>query len=219
MACFLLVTNVQACPCRFPRLYCTVTRSLHRRQDENEVISALTGFSIDHVLTGLSLPSGSALSNQLGISGIPSLNSSQIYGKWDNDGAVGEGEGEDYEDEVNRELEEEEEEEEGESFVKTEVESPKASNLQEKRVRTVRRLVERPKTVYERFPMFEKNKILDFTELFKGYTGTKPRVMRRPLQSTLMPIWSKSALNLTIPQWKRSIPSGKTCPRRFWKLL
>ncbi|ETW87080.1 hypothetical protein HETIRDRAFT_468878 [Heterobasidion irregulare TC 32-1] len=148
--------------------------------DENEVISALTGFSIDHVLTGLSLPSGSALSNQLGISGIPSLNSSQIYGKWDNDGAVGEGEGEDYEDEVNRELEEEEEEEE--SFVKTEVESPKASNLQKKRVRIVRRFVERPKTVYERFPMFEKNKILDFTELFKGYTGTKPRVMRRPLQ-------------------------------------
>jgi transcription initiation factor TFIID subunit 1, fungi type len=139
----------------------------------------LTGFSLDHILSDLSLPSA-GLSNKLGISGIPTLSSSQIYNdKWDEeDGAVGAGEGEDFEDEVDRELKEEEEEEDP---VKMEVMSPTAP-LKERRVRVVRRLVERPKTVYERFPSFEKNKVLDFTELFQGFAVNKSRVVRRPLQ-------------------------------------
>jgi transcription initiation factor TFIID subunit 1, fungi type len=140
----------------------------------------LTGFSLDHLLTDLSLPSA-GLSNKLGISGIPTLSSSQIYNdKWDQeDGAVGAGEGEDFEDEVDRELKEEEEEEE--EPVKMEVVSPMAPPKQQ-RVRVVRRLVERPKTVYERFPSYEKNKVLDFTELFRGFAVNKSRVVRRPLQ-------------------------------------
>ena len=73
-------------------------------QDENNIISALTGFSLDHVLTGLQLPSGENLSNQLGISGIPTLNAKQIYNdKWDDSDIIGAEEGEDWEDEVNRE--------------------------------------------------------------------------------------------------------------------
>ncbi|KAI0308313.1 TAF1 transcription initiation factor TFIID subunit TAF1 [Multifurca ochricompacta] len=147
--------------------------------NEDDAVSALTGFSLDHVLSGLSLPRA-GLSNQLGISGIPTLSSSQIYNdKWDgDDGAVGAGEGEDFEDEVDREIKEEEEEEEP---VKMEVMSPVAP-LKQRRVRVVRRLVERPKTVYERFPSFEKDKILDFTELFQGFAVKKSRVVRRPLQ-------------------------------------
>jgi len=148
-------------------------------QDESDAISALTGFSLDHVLSGLSLPSGSGLSNQLGISGLPSLSSNQIYSeKWDEDGAVGAGEGEDYEDEVDREIEEEEDEV---TPVKQEVVSPLTNLLKERRVRIVKRLVERPKSVYERFPSFDKDKILDFTELLKGYAVKKPRVVKRPL--------------------------------------
>jgi hypothetical protein len=49
-----------------------------------------------------------------------------------------------------------------------------------KRVKVIKRLVERPKSVYERFPTFEKDKVLDFTELFKGYTVSKSRVSKRP---------------------------------------
>ena len=146
---------------------------------QDDAVSALTGFSLDHVLSDLSIPS-TGLSNKLGISGIPTLSSSQIYNeKFDNDdGAVGAGEGEDFEDEVDRELKEEEEEDEP---VKMESMSPVAP-FKQRRVRVIRRLVERPKTVYERFPSFEKNKVLDFTELFQGFAVKKSRVVKRPIQ-------------------------------------
>ena len=146
---------------------------------QDDAVSALTGFSLDHVLSDLSIPS-TGLSNKLGISGIPSLSSSQIYNeKWvKDDGAVGAGEGEDFEDEVDRELKEEEEEDDP---VKMEFMSPVAP-FKQRRVRVVRRLVERSKTVYERFPSFEKNKVLDFTELFQGFAVTKSRVVKRPIQ-------------------------------------
>ena len=146
---------------------------------QDDAVSALTGFSLDHVLSDLSIPS-TGLSNKLGISGIPTLSSSQIYNeKWkEDDGAVGAGEGEDFEDEVDRELKEEEEDEP----VKMEFMSPLAPFKQRRRVRIVRRFVERPKTVYERFPAFEKNKVLDFTELFQGFAVKKSRVVKRPIQ-------------------------------------
>ncbi len=94
--------------------------------------------------------------------------------------AVGPGEGQDWEDEVDRELAEEGDEQVGQ--VKTEIESPVMGQKQ-KRKRIVRRLVERPKTVYERFPMFEKDKILDFTELFRGANVYRSRVSKRPFDS------------------------------------
>jgi transcription initiation factor TFIID subunit 1, fungi type len=80
---------------------------------------------------------------------------------------------------VDRELKEEEEEEEP---VKMEFMSPLAPFKQPRRVRVIRRLVERPRTVYERFPSFEKNKVLDFTELFQGFAVKKSRVVKRPIQ-------------------------------------
>lgn len=152
----------------------------HLLQDETDVISTLTGFSLNNVLQGLSLPTGSGLTSSLGITGLPALDVSQIYNdKWDEDEeAVGVDQGEDYEDEVDRELE-------NESFagdvVKLEAQSPVSMRLKEKRVRIVKRLVERPRTVYERFPGFEKDKVLDFSDLFKGYTGKKSRITKRPL--------------------------------------
>lgn len=153
-------------------------------QNETDVISTLTGFSLNNVLSGLDLPTGPGLSNQLGISGVAGFTANQIYNdKWETDpDAVGPGEGEDWEDEVDRELEAEDSDEEGP--VKMEAESPPQVGPKEKRTRIVRRLVERPKTVYERFPTFEKNKILNFTELFKGYTTHRSRVSKRPFQGT-----------------------------------
>ena len=77
---------------------------------------------------------------------------------------------------MDRELAEEEEEDIGP--VKMEVVSPTMGH-RPKRKRIVRRRVERPKTVYERFPTFERDKVLDFTELFKGYTVPKSRISKR----------------------------------------
>lgn len=143
------------------------------------MILTLTGFSLNSVLSGLSLSTGD-LPNSLGISGLSSLDAKQIYNdKWDDD-AVGADQGEDLEDEVNKEFENEM----PEDFVKMEVQSPVGMRPTEKRVRIVKRLVERPKTVYERFPAFEKDKVLDFSELFKGYTVKKSRITKRPLQGT-----------------------------------
>lgn len=177
---------------------------------QDDAVSALTGFSLDHVLSDLSIPS-TGLSNQLGISGIPTLSSSQIYNnKWDEDeGAVGAGEGEDFEDEVDRELKEEEEEEEP---VKMEAVSPVAP-FKQRRVRVIRRLVERPKTVYERFPSFEKNKVLDFTELFQGFAVKKSRVVKRPLQCMCSYVYS--LLTNVGLQWNRSTPRRGTFLRTF----
>ncbi|EIW86914.1 TAF1 transcription initiation factor TFIID subunit TAF1 [Coniophora puteana RWD-64-598 SS2] len=151
-------------------------------QEENDVISTLTGFSLDNVLAGLSLPTGTGrLPSSLGISGLPSLDASQIYSeRWDDDDAVGAGEGEDYEDEVDREMQDEDP---YESAVKMEVQSPISLRPKQRRTRLVKRLVERPKTVYERFPAFEKDKVLNFSELFKGYTVTKSRLSKRALQA------------------------------------
>ncbi|KIK94115.1 hypothetical protein PAXRUDRAFT_828325 [Paxillus rubicundulus Ve08.2h10] len=149
-------------------------------QAENDVISTLTGFSLDNILQGLSLPTGIGLTSSLGITGLPALDSAQIYNeKWDDEEeAVGADQGEDYEDEVDRELENETLDGD---VVKVEVQSPVAMRSSKKRVRVVKRLVERPKTVYERFPGFEKDWILDFSDLFKGYTRKKLRITKRPL--------------------------------------
>jgi transcription initiation factor TFIID subunit 1, fungi type len=147
-------------------------------KEETDIISTLTGFGLDNVLSGLDLPSGPALSNRLGISGLTGITKQQIYNEtWDDDGAIGAGEGEDWEEEVDRELEEEQESDG--AIVKTELESPRMGR-KEKNKRIIRRLVERPKTVYERFPTFERDKVLDFTELFKGYTVPKSRISKRP---------------------------------------
>lgn len=153
-------------------------------QDENDAISALTGFSISHVLGDLALPGTDQLSNRLGISGIPTLNSNQIYSdKWDEDDVVGPEQGQDWEDEIDREMREEEESDE--TSIKQEVHSPGGLRQKQKRIRVVKRLVERPKSVYERFPAFEKDKILDFSELFKGYAVRKSRLSKRPYQGEL----------------------------------
>lgn len=147
-------------------------------QDENDAISALTGFSLNHVLDGLQLPAGTNLTNQLGISGIPTLSSSQIYkDEWDDeDDAIGADQGEDLEAEIDKEMQEEAEQDR--MSVKREVMSP-GLQLKQKRTRIIKRLVERPKSVYELFPSFDKDKILDFTEILKGNTTRKSRLGKR----------------------------------------
>ena len=183
------------------------------------MIATLTGFSLDNVLSGLDLPTGPGLSNQLGITGVPSINAKQIYNdKWDEDEeVVGPGEGEDFEDEVDRELAEEDEQA---GPVKMEVESPRVGPKQ-KRKRVIRRLVERPKTVYERFPTFEKDMVLDFTELFKGVTIHKSRISKRPFTST----WRRHPLCLANDMLTRFAivesvyPRKKDVPKNFLQAI
>jgi transcription initiation factor TFIID subunit 1 len=152
-------------------------------KDENDAISALTGFSINHVLGDLSLPAGSGLTNRLGISGLPTLNAEQIYSdKWEKDDeAVGPEQGQDWEDVIDRELREEEDVEP----TNMRQDDLTTTRRKERRTRIIKRLVERPKTVYERFPAFERGKVLDFSELFKGYTVHKSRLSKRPYQGRL----------------------------------
>jgi transcription initiation factor TFIID subunit 1, fungi type len=143
------------------------------------VFGSLSGFGLGSVLGSLDLPSGSGLNNQLGIPGVGGRN----FEDWDDDGAVGRGEGQDWEDEVARELAEEDGKPGPDAaVVKAEARSPEATlfPIKERRVRVVRRLVERPKTVYERFPGFENDKILDFTQMFRGQAPRKSRVSKRP---------------------------------------
>ena len=131
----------------------------------------------------MSLPSGSNLTGRLGISGIPNLSSGEIYNEqWDDDddGAVGRGAGKDYEDEVDAELQDDQED----FDVKMEEEDAFQEERPPKRMKVVTRLVERPKTVYERYPTFEKGKVLDFTELLKGFSTHKPRISKRPFHGT-----------------------------------
>ena len=88
---------------------------------------------------------------------------------------VGRGAGKDYEDEVDAELKDDHED--------FDVKMEEEDVLEErppKRMKLVTRLVERPKTVYERFPAFEKGKVLDFTELLKGVSIHKTRISKRP---------------------------------------
>ena len=58
--------------------------------------------------------------------------------------------------------------------VKHKRQSPTGIQAKQKRIRVVKRLVERP-----------KDKTLDFSELFKGYTVHKSRLAKRPYQSKL----------------------------------
>ncbi|KAK7059188.1 hypothetical protein VNI00_001815 [Paramarasmius palmivorus] len=147
--------------------------------EENDAISALTGLSLNNILGDLSIPTA-GLSNRLGLSGTQAFSSSQIYNdNFDDEDAVGADQGEDWEDEIDKEMAAEE----GMDAVgiKAEPVSPGAIKQKQKRVRVVRRRVERPKSVYERFPAFEKDRILDFSELFKGYTVQKSRIGKRVL--------------------------------------
>ena len=162
---------------KHPNPVSPIRDALNAMQDEKNAISALTGLSLNHLLTDLSLPSSSNLAGRLGISGIPNLSSDEVYNdQWDDDdGAVGRGTGKDYEDEVDAELRDQED-----FDVKMEEEDVVEEQRPPKRMKTVTRLVERPKTVYERFPTFEKGKVLDFTELLKGVSIHKSRISKRP---------------------------------------
>jgi transcription initiation factor TFIID subunit 1 len=155
-------------------------------QDESDVISTLTGFSLNHVLDGLQLPAGTNLSNQLGISGISTLSSTQIYNdKWeDEEEAIGADQGQDWEAEIDKEMLEEVEGER--ASVKREVMSP-GFQPKLKRTRVIKRLVERPKSVYELFPSFDRGKILNFTEILKGNTARKSRLGKRHYLGTHKP--------------------------------
>jgi transcription initiation factor TFIID subunit 1, fungi type len=179
-------------------------------QEENDAISALTGLSLNHLLGGLSLPAGDGLANQLGISGIPTLNSGQIYNdKWDEEDAVGLDQGKDWETEIDREMQDEDDED---AYVKQERHSPSGMQAKRRRVRVVQRLVEKPRSVYERFPAFEKDKILDFSELFKGYTVRKSRLAKRPFHGEFWnPLPCSTLFSSTFSQWRQYILVRRKC--------
>lgn len=153
--------------------------------DENVAVSALTGLSLNHLLEDFGgIQGGSGLTNRLGIVGIPSLDSKQIYNdRFDDDDAVGPELGEDWEAQVDRELMEEGG---GDEFLNESAQDvQRGKKEKQKKVKVIKKMVEKPKSVYERFPAFRQDEVLDFSELFKGYTVRKSRLVKRPFHSEL----------------------------------
>lgn len=125
------------------------------------------------MLRGLNLPGAGNLA-QLGLPGLGGGASgweSNIYS----------GQGDDWEDEVDAEVRREGDVVDDEPATVEEQEQEQEPKREEKkRTRIVKKLVEKPKTVYERFPTFATDKILDFTELFKGFAVKKSRITKKP---------------------------------------
>ncbi|KAI5897841.1 uncharacterized protein SCHCODRAFT_02610400 [Schizophyllum commune H4-8] len=164
--------------------------------EENDAVSALAGFSLNSLLSDLSLPGGAGITSQLGLGGgAGALSSEQIY----NDV---------YEDDYGP-FEDDEDEE----IQQIQDAPPAEPQPKQKRVKVVKRLVERPKTVYERFPTFEKNKVLDFTELFRGETIRKSRIARRPFHVELTYARKrevpKNYLDLVVGDTKRQVENKR----------
>ncbi|KAH8835873.1 atypical/TAF1 protein kinase [Flagelloscypha sp. PMI_526] len=148
--------------------------------EETEALRGLTGFGLDHVLGELELPAGSS---RLGMGGaLAGLAQAQFFGQGiadDDEDAVGLDQGVDYEDQVDLELGDEEDYDDSQPYTMSYA-GP------QKRVRVVKKLRPRPKSVYERFPDFKKEAILNFSELFKGNAVAKSRVLKRPVQIELV---------------------------------
>jgi transcription initiation factor TFIID subunit 1 len=102
------------------------------------------------------------------------------------------------------------------THVKEEVHSPIALK-KEKKIRVVRKLVERPKTVYERFPAFQQGKVLDFTELFEGYIAKKSRVGKRPFQGNIVSLILQGVYAKAIRAVETVNPRMKELPKNYLK--
>ena len=140
---------------------------------------------MNNILSAAGLPAADIYANQLGISGLPSITANQIYDdRFDDDGddAIGADVGEDMEEDVEPELVADT------TDVKPESVTPAINSLNDlppaKKTRTVKRMVEKPKSVYERYPGFRPGKTLAFSELFKGYINRKSRISKRPFHGT-----------------------------------
>lgn len=127
--------------------------------------------------------------NQLGIAGLPSLTSNEIYNEnFDEDedeDAIGADVGEDMEEDVEPEpdMDTSTNGVQANTYASTAMREEEQHKV--KKTRLVKRMVEKPKTVYERFPTFQPGKVLDFSELFKGFTVRKSRVSKRPFTGKL----------------------------------
>lgn len=144
--------------------------------DESTALSAMTGFSINGVLEGLDLPTG-GLTDQLGFN---LGRAGQLFGDdWAAE-AVGRGQGDDWEEEVDRDMMNEEQDLDDQPMYATfDVPGTKTGG---KRVKVVRTLVPKKKTIHELFPSYRKDKVLNFTDLFQGHIPRKVASTRRPLQ-------------------------------------
>ncbi|KAF8488534.1 hypothetical protein JB92DRAFT_3016567 [Gautieria morchelliformis] len=172
---------------------------------ESHAMSSLTGLGLDHVLQGLNLPSTSNLGSQLGIPGLSGLSwGDSLYS----------GQGNDWEDEVDAEVRREEDiHEDDTSAVKMQVSTPPSPEQSKRKTRIVKKLVERPKTVHERFPTFEKGKVLDFSELFKGLAVKKSGITKKPFNVEIVPPKAKRVprgyLNDVVGDTKREVETRR----------
>ena len=153
---------------------------------------------MDGVLKGLNLPGTSGL-GQLGL-GLGSY-------AWEQN--IYSGQGQDFEDEVDAEVRREADiVDEGPAVKEEEASQEGDERLLKRKTRIVKKLVERPKTVYERFPTFSRDKILDFSELFKGFAVKKSRITKKPFNgmspcSLATLIYIAIVVEIVVPKAKR----------------
>jgi hypothetical protein len=160
----------------------------HFKQEEDRAVSALSGFGLNQYLAGAGLPTGAHVyADPLGFSGLMSHATTELHDPDSSEASISPvlaGVGMDLEDALEGdplELGAEPDEQEQQHHLE-------GSKRQErpKKMRTKTRMVEKPKTVYERYPSFRPGKVLDFSELFKGYINRKSRVSKRPFHGKLL---------------------------------
>jgi transcription initiation factor TFIID subunit 1, fungi type len=172
--------------------------------EESKAIAALSGLGLNSFLSAEGLPATDIYADQLGLSRAALFNERNAEADED---AIGADVGEDMEEDVEPELYPEPESQQA----GTSAQGALNGAPKKKKVRVVKRMVERPKSVYERYPSFRPGNTLAFSELFKGYINRKSRISKRPFHGTSNPD-SPSAL-LIFKQSTQSIRIGATSPK------
>ncbi|EJD52150.1 hypothetical protein AURDEDRAFT_181675 [Auricularia subglabra TFB-10046 SS5] len=162
-------------------------------QDEISAVSSLTGLGLGGLLAELGVDAEGL--ERVGFGNKTALSAKEIYkDDSEEDGEeehIGMDQGRDWEDEIDREIAREEPQQPRLQPPPLpgpgEVVAPKSKALvpadKKKKTMIVRKEIERPKTVYELYPAFERDGVLDFSELFKGFAVTKSRVSKRPFSA------------------------------------
>jgi transcription initiation factor TFIID subunit 1, fungi type len=139
----------------------------------------LSSFGLNQYLAGAGLPTGAnVFADSLGFSGLVTHATTELHDPDSSEASITPvlaATGVDLEDDLEGDPLElgAEVEEIGQVGERTIQKKPK-----KKMVKT--RMVEKPKSVYERYPSFRPGRVLDFSELFKGFINRKSRVSKRP---------------------------------------
>ena len=156
-------------------------------QEESDALADIAGLDLGGVLREMGETSDGLDALLGGVRGTGVLSRKQIYKDDDDEGGDDDGEyigmerGDDWEDEVDKEIERDDPQPRGPmqalqlvSHQQAQAQQPQGTKRKKRII--VRRAVERQKSVYELYPDFEHNGVLQFTKLFHSAPGYKSRI-------------------------------------------